>query len=149
TVFPAAVRNRLQNGSYREINLDREFGEYQNPDTANRFLFVDMLTYLPDDILHITDRMSMAVSLEVRTPFLDDRLVRLAFGLPSRYKMNAWSRSTKIAFKQAMSPFLPQEIIRRPKWGFGAPVRNWMRRGLEATVRTLFEESVLIDQRIL
>jgi asparagine synthase (glutamine-hydrolysing) len=149
TIFPSALRGRLQNGAHREVNLQREFEQYHSSDTVNRFLYVDTLTYLPDDILHITDRMSMAASLEVRTPFLDDRLVRFAFGLPGAYKVDAWSRSTKICFKQAMSPLLPREIVQRPKWGFGAPVRSWMRRGLEQTVRTLFEESVLLEEHIL
>ena len=149
TIFPPLLRRQLQNGTYREVDLRREFSEYPTSDAANRFMYVDLLTYLPDDILHITDRMSMAVSLEVRTPFLDDRLVSFAMGLPSSYKVNPWSRETKISFKRAVAPLLPPEILRRPKWGFGAPVKNWMKLGLERAVRTVFEDSVLIDEHVL
>ena len=139
TVFPASMRSRLAPDG--QVSLTKEFRAYPSRDVVNRLMFVDALTYLPDDILHITDRMGMAVSLEVRTPFLDYRLVELAASLPGKFKTDQLGRAWKVCLKQAMSGILPDAILARPKWGFGAPVRAWMQKGLDQTVQTLFRES--------
>jgi asparagine synthase (glutamine-hydrolysing) len=110
-------------------------------DHANRLMGVDLVTYLPDDILHMTDRMSMAVSLEVREPFLDAHLVQYALGLPSCLKLNQRSRAWKIVLKEAMKPLLPESILTRTKQGFGGPAKAWMQNGLEGSLRRLMLNS--------
>lgn len=122
---------------------------YPADDSINRLMFADMVTYLPDDILHLTDRMSMAVSLEARTPFLDYRLVEFLMGVPSRYKVSPIRRGWKIVLKKTMAPILPREIIEREKWGFGAPVRAWMTRRLLPVVAALYLESKAAEHGIL
>jgi asparagine synthase (glutamine-hydrolysing) len=100
------------------------FNRYDGSDFVNHRMFVDVHTYLPDQILALTDRMSMAVSLEARAPFLDYRLVEFATGLPGDWKTRG--RDFKIILKEALGDQLPRAILERPKWGFAAPVRNWM-----------------------
>ncbi|HEX3143754.1 MAG TPA: asparagine synthase-related protein, partial [Pyrinomonadaceae bacterium] len=149
-VFPSAEKQNLMGPAFRDsVNLDREFSWYPNGDRVNRSMFVDMLTYLPDDILHITDRMSMAVSLEARTPFLDYRLVEFCAGLPGSFKVGQIRREWKKILKKAFAPILPAEILTRPKWGFGAPVTAWMEKGLADVVSNLYRKSKAVDLGLL
>ena len=85
---------------------------------------VDQQTYLPDDILVKLDRASMAVSLEARVPFLDHKLAEYVNSLHSQYKVQG--KQTKVLLKRIMSRYLPQEILRRKKMGFGIPLRKWL-----------------------
>ena len=149
-VFPSVEKQNLMGPAFTDsVNLDREFSWYPNGDHVNRSMFVDMLTYLPDDILHITDRMSMAVSLEARTPFLDYRLVEFCAGLPGSFKVGQIRREWKKILKKAFAPILPAEILTRPKWGFGAPVTAWMEKGLAEVVGNLYRESKAVDFGLL
>ena len=102
-------------------------------DEALRFY---LTRYLADDILVKADRASMAASLELRAPFLDTAVVEFAARLPWRLKMSL--TRTKVLLKQAMQGVVPDEILRRPKKGFGIPVAAWIRGPL----RPLFEESL-------
>jgi asparagine synthase (glutamine-hydrolysing) len=90
----------------------------------NQLLDVDIKTFLPCLNLAYTDRMSMAASTEVRVPLLDDEMVELAGHIPPRLKLRRLTR--KYVLKRAMQGVLPEEIIWRPKAGFGAPVRAWI-----------------------
>ena len=97
---------------------------YPGDDPVSRRQFIDQHTYLPDQILALTDRMSMANSLEVRVPFMDYRLVRFAQGLRSAQKQDG--QSFKIFLKEALGHRCPPEILQRPKWGFDTPLRKWV-----------------------
>lgn len=143
SVFPQPDLRRLLGPAITDgvHHLTREFDAYPGTDPVNQLMFVDALTYLPDDILHITDRMSMAVSLEARTPFLDYRLVQYSFSLPGSLKVDQLSRTWKVVLKEAVSGLLPEQILQRPKWGFGGPVNHWMRNGLHEHVRAMFRDS--------
>lgn len=90
--------------------------------------FADINTYLVDDILVKVDRMSMANSLEARTPYLDYRVVEFAAGLPSKLKLRGWQ--TKYLLKQSMATKLPRDILTRRKEGFSIPMKNWLRKEL-------------------
>ncbi len=131
------------------VDLKAEFAGYPGHDRVNRRLFVDACTYLPDDILHITDRMSMAVSLEARTPLLDYRLVEFCAGLPGDYKVRQERREWKVILKKAMGPLLPAEILTRVKWGFGPPIQAWMNNGLLPVVRELYRASEAVHHGLL
>jgi asparagine synthase (glutamine-hydrolysing) len=91
--------------------------------------FADINTYLADDILVKVDRMSMANSLEARTPYLDYRVVEFAAGLPSRLKLKGLQ--TKYLLKQCMAAKVPREILSRPKEGFSIPMKNWLKQELQ------------------
>ena len=107
-------------------------------DPINRLMFVDMNTYLSDDLLLQVDRMSMGVSLEGRLPFLDHRLVEWAMALPGEIKLR--NGTTKYFLRQAMAHLLPPDILNRPKRGFGPPFDAWLRAGLlDATRRMLLD----------
>ncbi len=95
----------------------------------NRDLYLDLKTYMVDDILVKVDRMSMAASLEVRAPLLDYKIVEFAFSLPSHFKVRG--PVTKWFFKKAMEGILPDEIIYRRKEGFSIPIKNWLRTELK------------------
>jgi len=101
----------------------------------NQLLYVDMKTFLPCLNLTYTDKMSMAASTEVRVPLLDDEVVALTGRIPPELKLRRLTR--KYIFKRSMEGVLPREVIRRPKAGFGAPVRSWLMGDLAPMVDEL------------
>jgi asparagine synthase (glutamine-hydrolysing) len=100
--------------------------KYPGTDSVSRFQFIDQHTYLPDQILALTDRMSMANSLEVRVPFLDYHLVRLAEAIPGIWKQKPGD--FKILLKRALGKRCPPEIVNRSKFGFDTPLSRWVRQ---------------------
>ena len=113
-------------------------------DEPNQLMAADLFSYLQDDILHITDRMSMAVSLEAREPLLDHRIVEFAARISSSLKINQRRRQGKICFKQAIRGTLPDSVLERPKHGFGSPIKVWMGKGLDATINEIFRDSAAV-----
>ena len=105
-------------------------------DPMNRVLFTDFSIALPTDMLLKVDIASMRNSLEVRVPFLDPRLVRAAFAMPSAWKIRGTRR--KIVLKEAVRDLLPPEIQNRPKAGFDVPVGEW----IKGPMRDLFQDVV-------
>jgi asparagine synthase (glutamine-hydrolysing) len=91
-------------------------------------LFADLYLYLPDDLLPLSDRVSMAHSLEVRVPFLDHELVEFAARIPARFKVHRFHK--KVLFRKAIAPWLPSEHFSRPKQGFSVPMAAWLRGSL-------------------
>jgi asparagine synthase (glutamine-hydrolysing) len=96
---------------------------------VNRFLWLDQICYLPDDILYKCDRMSMAHSLEIRPPFLDHRIVEFAARLPESFKVRRGR--LKFLLKEVMRNKLPDAILDRPKEGFDIPAHHWLRTTLK------------------
>lgn len=101
----------------------------------DRALAFDRAVYLPDDLLVKEDRMSMAVSVEGRVPFLDNDLMDLAAALPSSFQVQG--QTTKALLRRAAAGLLPDDIIHRPKHGFGVPVSEWLRADLSEMGRDL------------
>ncbi len=91
----------------------------------DRMLALEQRFFLADHNLNYTDKMSMAAGVEVRVPFLDTDLVEFAARIPARLKQRG--NEGKWVLKKAMEPYLPRDVIYRPKSGFGAPLRRWMR----------------------
>ncbi len=98
-------------------------------DDGNRFSFLDVETFLPDNLLEYSDKMSMAWSLELRVPYLDPRVVELAFHLP--FTMKLTSAGSKLALRRAFDDMIPEENRRIPKKGFNVPLGVWMRTKLD------------------
>ena len=105
--------------------IHEAFARANNPDQLNRLLQVDAQTQLPDDLLLLTDKMSMTVSLECRVPFLDHKLVELAASMPASIKVRGGE--LKSLLKTSLQGLLPDEILYRKKRGFGAPMGAWLR----------------------
>jgi len=119
---------------------------YRRPDTDDalvRAQYADIKLYLADDILTKVDRASMAVSLEVRCPLLDHRLMELAARIPSSLKLR--SREGKYIFKRAMNGLLPPEILNRRKQGFVVPLATWLRAELRELAESLLFDSSAND----
>jgi len=109
----------------------------------NRDLYLDLKTYLADDIMVKVDRMTMAASLEARAPLLDCKLVDFAFSLPPDWKVK--NGTGKWFFKKAMEGILDQKIIQRQKQGFSIPIKNWLKNELrELMLETLAEKRISI-----
>jgi asparagine synthase (glutamine-hydrolysing) len=120
--------------------------ELPDDDVVSQIMKVDMITYLPDDLLVKSDRSSMAASLEVRLPFLAFPLVEFALSQPSSYKVHGMT--TKYLLKKAVAPLLPESILKRPKKGFGIPVAKWLRQEFKPLVDELLSESFVKRQGI-
>jgi asparagine synthase (glutamine-hydrolysing) len=114
-----------------EHALIRDLHRRAGGDEITRLQWIDIETYLPDDILVKTDRMSMAHSLEVRVPLLDHRVIEYALSLPS-----AWRLGKRI-LKKAAGSLIPPDLLHRPKMGFGVPLKHWFRGDWSTYARDL------------
>lgn len=134
-LYSPAFRVALSEGRAENPMLDFLAALPPRTDPLERLLALEQRFFLADHNLIYTDKMSMAAGVETRVPFLDLDLVAFAARIPSRYKQHG--SEGKWVLKKAMEPHLPREVIYRPKTGFGAPLRRWMRvelRGLLADV---------------
>ena len=104
----------------------------------DKMLCLEQRFFLADHNLTYTDKMSMAAGIEVRVPFLDLDLIELAAKIPDKYKQRG--RHGKWILKKAMEPYLPKQVIYRPKTGFGAPLRRWIKNDLREMVDDLLSE---------
>jgi asparagine synthase (glutamine-hydrolysing) len=133
--YNTAMREQLKRSA-----LDRLDPHFQQTDlviAANR---ADLHTYLPGDLLAKVDGATMAHGLEARSPLLDHVLVEWAAGISQRVRMA--HGVTKALFKSAMAPYLPAELLHRPKMGFSCPVDQWFRNELKE-----FAYDVLLSRR--
>ena len=110
-------------------------------DRLQQMLYLETRHFLADHNLNYTDRAGMSVGVEIRVPLLDLHLVELAAKLPPKFKQRG--RVGKAIFKKAMEPFLPNEVIYRPKTGFGVPLRHWLHNGLSDMVAETLSHDVV------
>ena len=149
--FGDALRFRGPDGisSWSAIEpIHRRFLEKAwDPSPANWMTYADLSFRLPELLLMRVDKMSMGVSLETRVPFLDHKVVELALSIPSQMRWAAGE--PKRLLKRAVRGLLPNEVIDRPKQGFGIPLREWFQRALRqdaaATLRTFCRDTDFFD----
>jgi asparagine synthase (glutamine-hydrolysing) len=117
--------------------LQNHFERSGSSDPLSKVQYLDIKTYLVDDILTKVDRASMANSLEVRVPLLDHKVMELAAQIPASLKLRG--REGKYILKKVAARHLPQQVVHRKKMGFSMPVKEWLRSDL----RPLGEETIL------
>ncbi len=151
---PAPIQARLFSRSqlselqgYQPIDILRgHIARAQTDDCLSQVQYADMKTYLPGDILTKVDRASMAKSLEVRVPLLDHDLVEWLATVPASLKLKG--REGKYVFKKALEPYLPREVLYRPKMGFAVPLKAWFRGPLRERVRKIVTSGSLVETGI-
>jgi asparagine synthase (glutamine-hydrolysing) len=124
--------------------------EWQAPEGlgfAEKMMYWDALSYLPNDILVKTDRASMAFSLEVRSPLLDRRIYDFAWSLPLSYKIRGGQG--KYLLRHILKRYVPDHLFERPKQGFSMPVESWLRGPLREWAETLLDRRHLEEQGLL
>ena len=138
---PAAAAEITQPATRHITALFHQAGERE---ALNRSLYVDVKSYLCDNILVKVDRMSMAVSLETRVPFLDPELVELAFRLPAKYKVN--KGLTKVLLKSVAAQSVPARCVYRPKEGFSIPIKHWLKTQFRSILEDYLQPEKLQQQ---
>jgi asparagine synthase (glutamine-hydrolysing) len=141
-LYTRDVRARLGEESATAPMLDFLRPLPRSVSPLDRMLALEQRFFLADHNLTYTDKMSMAVGVEVRVPFLDLDLVEHAARIPANLKQHG--RVGKWVLKKAMEPYLPRDVIYRPKTGFGAPLRGWMRNELQPLLRDVLSEESLL-----
>ncbi len=141
-LFTAEALQALETGVGDHIRaLSEEAGDR---DPVDRALYVDARSYLIDNCLVKVDRMSMACSLEVRVPLLDEEVVELAFQVPPRLKVAG--RTTKPLLKRVAASHVPSDCVYRPKEGFSIPIKHWLRDEFRPLLEDRLEEGELRRQ---
>ena len=113
----------------------------------SRLMLSDAQFFLPDDILVKVDRASMAVGLEARSPFLDHRVVELAWQMPADLRVRG--RQGKWILRQLLHRYVSRKLVDRPKAGFSVPIGRWMRGRLRPWVESALDKSVLSKSGLL
>jgi asparagine synthase (glutamine-hydrolysing) len=151
TIADAALRNRIfsadlkhELAGYDPLDSFRDiYNHAPGPDFLSKISYLDLKTYLVDDVLTKVDRASMANSLEVRVPLLDHHVVEFAYSLPLQMKLR--DGKGKHLLRKTMSSFLPQNFLDARKMGFRIPFVPWM----QGTLRTWAEDTLFSDSQWL
>ena len=144
-MFSQEFRNKL--AGYHAVEVFRHHANRApTNDPLSLIQYIDIKTYLPGDILTKVDRASMAHSLEVRVPILDHEFMEWSARLTPSLKLHG--QEGKYIFKKALEPYLPRDVLYRPKMGFGVPISNWFRGPLKQRVRDAVLGETLMETGI-
>jgi asparagine synthase (glutamine-hydrolysing) len=149
----ASVRSDLLTDDMRQTldleaparHLEMHYQRAAATDPLSRMLYVYCKTFLPDELLRASDAMSMLHSLELRTPFLDYRLVERAMAIPTKHKMHG--RTGKVLLRDVAGRVLPRPVMAEKK-GFSVPLGAWLRAGLQESVRELLSGPTIRDRGV-
>jgi asparagine synthase (glutamine-hydrolysing) len=140
-LYQPDFRHSINGSPTVQAFLEQQFEQACKLDFMAQSQYVDIKTYLVDDILVKVDRMSMAASLEARVPLLDHRLIEFALNLPDPMRIRF--RRTKVIFRKAMQGLLPPEIIEKHKQGFSVPIKQWIRGPLKPMMTDLLAPDIV------
>ena len=122
------------------IPLENDFDDLNEFKFIEKMMIFDFKTYMTDDILCKVDRGSMFSSLETRVPFLDKDVIKLSASTPIHHKINGLNN--KVILKKLLSKYLPENLINRPKMGFGIPVQEWIKTDLNKWAEELLSKEL-------
>ncbi len=142
-LYRPEIKN-LFNGSAMPGLVGRYYDKTEGLDPLLRMMYLDVKSWLPDDLLVKADKMTMATSVELRVPFLDHRVVELGGRIPPRFRIKGWE--TKYILKKAMEPYLPKEILYRGKMGFPTPLARMFQGELRGYVAGVLESDRCMDR---
>lgn len=145
SLFTADARAQIQDDD-SVVKILRYFDADNVESLVDRMLYTDLMTRMPDHLLAIVDRMSMAQSLESRSPLIDHEVVSYAAAIPAHFKLHG--RKLKYILRRVAARYLPSALIYRKKQGFGFPLGLWMRGELREFLTRLFDESRFVDAGI-
>jgi len=134
--FLEQAGSAVQDGLYQSM-----FSRWPSEEPADRAMGLDLQTYLPDDLLRMGDRLSMAHSLELRVPFCDHKLLSFALSLPASLRFSGWR--LKGFMRQALRSLLPSTILTRSKFGFQVPLARWLREDLRHMVHDMLSNDAV------
>jgi asparagine synthase (glutamine-hydrolysing) len=141
-LFTAEAKPHLNGGGSTEKIL-AHFDAFDVDDLVDRMLYTDLMTRMPDHLLPIVDRMSMAHGVEVRAPVLEHRMVEFGMRIPGGLKVKRGS--LKHVLRRVAARHLDREIVQRPKVGFGFPLAHWMRGKLRPLMERVIAESRFVE----
>ena len=136
-LYNSEIKNNIRRQQARDYYLSKT-NQSPNKDVLSQINFMDLTSYLPDDLLIKVDIASMANSLEVRSPFLDHKFVEFAMTIPNSLKLR--NGESKYILKKAFASMLPKEVVERKKMGFSIPIDKWFRSDLKS-----FAYDILLD----
>jgi asparagine synthase (glutamine-hydrolysing) len=142
-LFRPEIRN-LFNGHGMPHLLGDFYDRTEHCDPLHRMMYLDVKTWLPDDLLIKADKMTMASSVELRVPFLDHRVVEMGGRIPARYRIKGWT--TKYLLKKAMEKYLPHEILHRGKMGFPTPLAHMFQGAMRGYVEGVLDSDRALDR---
>lgn len=152
-LFDHQLRDRLFDGDFRKKhcnNYDDKLSDiYKNCNSADKLdkmMYTDFMFYIPEILMPKVDIVSMAVSLEARSPFLDHKFIEFTASLPSGWKLK--NNKMKSILKDVLSDELPDNILNRPKHGFSLPLNKWFREELNDTVKSTLLSKQALDRKI-
>ena len=138
-----AVRQIADTDSVHQIL--KFFDDGTATEYLDKMLYTDLMTRIPDQLLAITDRMSMAHSIEVRPPLIDYKVTEFAASLPCSIKLRGTGRGLKYILRNVAKRYMGADLVDRPKQGFGVPIAKWLRGDLAAFQRNLFKQSRFVE----
>lgn len=146
-VLPEAFNNELfRNGGYPAEDMKKQYAPFfEKCDFIQGLMNAELRTKLVEDLLSVDDTMSMAHSLELRVPLLDNRIVDLMSTVPWQMKYQSGTHG-KLLLRKAIGGILPEESLRKPKWGFSVNVQAWFRGEVGELVRQILPESEVIQE---
>ena len=141
SLYSPDFRQQLMGSNSNQVMQDFLEPILTSSSSLDQMLALEQRFFLADHNLNYTDKMSMAAGVETRVPFLDLDLVNFAARIPDKFKQKGGTG--KWVLKKAMEPYLPKEVIYRPKTGFGVPLRTWIKHDLRELLRDILSPDSL------